>query len=42
MTSEVKKTLIEMINNKAHDLDDLTSDVMLLGGDGLVKQITKF
>ena len=40
MTSEVKKTLQEM-KNKAPGIDEQTSDVMILGGEESVKQITK-
>ena len=32
MTSEVKKTLREMKNNKAPGIDSLTSDIMILRG----------
>ena len=39
MTSEVKKTLKRM-KNKAPGIDNLTSDVMILGGEESVKQIT--
>ena len=42
MTSEVKKTLKEMKNNKAPGIDNLTSDIMILGGKESVKQITQF
>ena len=41
MTSEVKKTLKEMKNNKAACIDNLTSD-MILGGEESMKQITHF
>ena len=41
MTSEVKKTLKEMKNNKAQGIDDLTSDVMILGGEESVIQTRK-
>ena len=41
MTSEVKKTLKEMKNNKAPGIDNLTSDIMILGGEESVKQLTK-
>ena len=41
MTSEVKKTLKEMKNNKAPGMDKLTSDVTILGGEESVKQIPK-
>ena len=40
MTSEVKKTLKEMENNKAPGIDNLTSDIMKLGGEESVKQLT--
>ena len=40
MTSEVKKTLKEMKNNKASGIDILTSDAMIVGGDESVEQIT--
>ena len=40
MTSEVKKTMKEMKNNKALGIDNLTSDAMILGGEESVKQIT--
>ena len=40
MTSDVEKTMKEIKNNKAPDLDNLTSDVMILGGEESVKQIT--
>ena len=39
MTSEVKKTMKEMKNNKAPGIDNLTSD-MMLGREESVKQIT--
>ena len=39
MTSGVKKTLKEMKNNKAPGIDNLTRDVMTLGGEKSVKQI---
>ena len=42
MTSEVKKTLKEMKNNKAPGIDNLTSDIMILRGEQSVKQLTKF
>ena len=43
MTSEVKATQKEMETNyKALGIDNLTSDVMILGGDESVKQITNF
>ena len=42
MTSEVKKTLKEMKNNKAPDIDNLISDIMILGGEESVKQLTHF
>ena len=42
MTSEVKKTLKEMKSNKAPGIDNLTGDVMMLGGEESVKQIKKF
>ena len=41
MTSEVKKTLKEMRTNKATGIDNLTSDVVILGGEESGKQITK-
>ena len=41
MTSEVKRTLKEM-KNKAPDIDNLTSDIMILGGEESVKQIKNF
>ena len=41
MTSEVKKTLKEMKNDKAPGIDNLTSDIMILEGEESVKQITK-
>ena len=40
MTSEVKKTLKEMKNNKAPGIDNLKSDIMKLGGEESVKQLT--
>ena len=40
MTSEVKKTMKEMKNNKASDTDNLKSDVVL-GGEESVKQLAK-
>ena len=40
LTSEVKKTLKEIKNSKASGIDNLTVDVMILGGDASVKQIT--
>ena len=42
MTSEVKKTLKEIKNNKAPGIDNLVSDIMILGGEESVKQITTF
>ena len=39
MTSEVKKTLKEMKNKKAPSTDNLTSDIMILGGEESVKQL---
>ena len=42
MTPEVKKTLREMKYNKAPVIDNLTSDIMILGGEESVKQITFF
>ena len=42
MTSEVKKTLREMKNNKAPGIDNLTSDIMILGGEESVTQLTNF
>ena len=41
MTSEVKRTLKEM-KNKAKGIDNLTSDVMTLGGEESAKQTTNF
>ena len=41
MTSEVKKTLKEMKNSKAPGIDNLTSDIMILGGEESVKQLKK-
>ena len=41
MTSEVKKTLKEMKNIKAPGIDNLTSDIMIFGGEDSVKQLTK-
>ena len=41
MTSEVKKTLKDMKNNKAPGIDNLTSDIMILGREESVKQITQ-
>ena len=41
MTSEVKKTLKEMKNNKAPGIDNLTSDIMILGGEESVTQLTQ-
>ena len=41
MTSEVKKTLKEMKNNKATSVDNLTSGIVILGGEESVKQLTK-
>ena len=41
MTSQVKKTLKEMKSSKAPGIDNLTSDVMITGGEESVKQITK-
>ena len=41
MTSEVKKTLKEMKKNKAPGIDNLTSDILILGGEESVKQLTK-
>ena len=38
--SEVKKTLTEM-KNKAPGIDNLTSDIMILGGEESVKQLTQ-
>ena len=38
MTSEVKKTLKEIKNNKAPGIDNLTSEIMQLGGEESVKQ----
>ena len=40
MTSEVKKTLKEKKNNKAPSIDNLTSDIMIFGGEESVEQIT--
>ena len=42
MTSDFKKTLKEMKNNKAPDINNLTSDIMILGEEESVKQITIF
>ena len=42
MTSEVKKSLKEMKNYKAPEIDNISSDVMILGGEESVKQITNF
>ena len=33
MTSEVKKTMNVTKNNKAPDIDNLTTDAVILGGD---------
>ena len=41
MTSEVKKTPREMKTNKALGIDNLTSDIMILGGEESVKQNRK-
>ena len=41
MTSEVKKTLKEMKNNKSPCIDNLTSDIMIFGGEESMKQLTK-
>ena len=41
MTSEVKKNLKEMKNNKVLGIDNLTSDAMIHRGDESVKHITK-
>ena len=41
MTSEVKKTLKEMKNNKAPGIDNLISDIIILGREESVKQLTK-
>ena len=41
MTSEVKKTMKEMKNNKTPGTDNLASDVMILAGEVSLKQITK-
>ena len=41
MTSEVNKTLKEMKNNMAPGIDNLTSDVMILGGEESAKQTNK-
>ena len=40
--TEVKKILKEMKNNEASGTDNLTSDVMILGEEESVKQITFF
>ena len=40
VTSEVRKTPKEIKNNKAHGIENLTSDVMIIGGEESVKQIT--
>ena len=37
MTSEVKKTLKEMYNNKGTVIDNLASDIMILGGNEPLK-----
>ena len=42
MTSEVKKNLKEMKNDKAPGIDNLTSNIMIPGGDESVKQVTIF
>ena len=39
-TSEIMKTLKEMKNIKAPGIDNLTSDIMILGGEESVKQLT--
>ena len=41
MKSEVKKTLKEMKNSKGPVIDNLTSDVIMLGGEKSVKQRPK-
>ena len=43
MTSEVKKTLKNKHKNenKAPGIDDLRTDIMILGGEESVKQLTK-
>ena len=41
MTSEVKKTPKEMKNNKAQGIANMTSDIMILGGEESVKQLPK-
>ena len=38
-TSEVRKTLKELINNKAPSIDNLTSDAVIPAGEGSAKQI---
>ena len=42
MTSDVKKTLREMKNNKAPGIDNLTNNVLILGEAESVKEITIF
>ena len=41
MTSAVKKTLKEVKNRKNPGIDNLTRDIMILGGEESVKQLTK-
>ena len=41
VTSDVRKILKEMKNNKAPSIENLTNDVMILGGEGSEEQITK-
>ena len=41
IVEEIKKSLKEMKNNKAPGNDQLTSDIISLGGDEALKQITK-
>ena len=41
LTSKVKKTPKEMKNNKTPGIDNLTSNIMILGGEEAAKQLTK-
>ena len=41
MTSEVEKTPKEMKNNTAPGIDNLASDIMILGGEESVKKLTQ-